>query len=237
MSEGPLPQMSWAMRAAERSPMVQRSRARGVEQAKAIVDAAQRLIAVKGNAFTTQELVKEAGIALQTFYRYFEGKDQLILAVIEQMVTESAETYKQQATKIDDPLERLQFYVTVVIRGLAAQGNGAASARFMATEHWRLQALFPEEMARASHAYTELIQAGIDAAVEAGWLDPPDSAAAGWLITQLVRSVFHYYAFVPPDGTYDEIAEQTWEFCLTGLGAARGRPPDSRRRLSRATRR
>jgi AcrR family transcriptional regulator len=236
MSEGALPEMSWAMRAAERSPMVQRSRARGVEQAKAIVDAAQRLIAVKGNAFTTQELVKEAGIALQTFYRYFEGKDQLILAVIEQMVTESAEKYKEQASGIADPLERLHFYVTVVIRGLAAQGYGVASARFMATEHWRLQALFPEEMARASHAYTDLIQGEIETAAEVGLLDPPDQASSSLLITQLARSVFHYYAFVPPDGTYDEIAERLWAFCLAGLGAASDRYPNGRRRLSRPTR-
>jgi TetR/AcrR family transcriptional regulator len=234
MSEGALSQTSWAERAADRSPIVQRSKARGVEQAKAIVDAAQRLIAIKGNTFTTQELVREAGIALQTFYRYFEGKDQLILAVIEQMVTESAQKFKEQAIGIDDPLERLHFYVTVVIRGLAAQGNGVASARFMATEHWRLQALFPEDMARASHAYTELIQGEIDAAAAAGLLDPPDPAAGGWLITQLARSVFHYYAFVPPDGTYDEIAERVWEFCLAGLGGGRDRAPVRPRRLSRS---
>jgi TetR/AcrR family transcriptional regulator len=236
MSEGAISQTSWAERAAERSPIVQRSKARGMEQAKAIVDAAQRLIAIKGNTFTTQELVREAGIALQTFYRYFEGKDQLILAVIEQMVTESAEKYKDQASALDDPLERLHFYVTVVIRGLSAQGNGVASARFMATEHWRLQALFPEDMARASHAYTELIQGEIDAAAAAGLLDPPDPAAGGWLITQLARSVFHYYAFVPPDQTYDEIAERVWEFCLAGLGGGRDRAPDKPRRLSRSSR-
>ena len=40
-------------------------------------------MAVKGPNFTTQELVKEAGIALQTFYRYFGSKDHLHLAVIE----------------------------------------------------------------------------------------------------------------------------------------------------------
>ncbi len=233
MSEGALSQTSWAERAAERSPIVQRSKARGVEQAKAIVDAAQRLIAIKGNTFTTQELVKEAGIALQTFYRYFEGKDQLILAVIEQMVTESAEKYKEQASGLDDPLERLHFYVTVVIRGLAARGDGVTSARFMATEHWRLQALVPEEMARASHAYTDLIQGEIDTATASGLLDPPDPASAGWLITQLARSVFHYYAFVAPDGTYDEIGERVWEFCLAGLGGGRNLAPESRRRRSR----
>ena len=35
----------------------------------AILDAARRLVDDKGEAFTTQELIKEAGVALQTFYR------------------------------------------------------------------------------------------------------------------------------------------------------------------------
>jgi AcrR family transcriptional regulator len=64
---------AWAERAADRSPLVHRSRARSIEQAKAMVDAARRLVAQKGERFTTQELVKEAGVALQTFYRHFEG--------------------------------------------------------------------------------------------------------------------------------------------------------------------
>ena len=71
--------VTWAERAAERSPVVQRSRDRGVEQAKSIVAAARRLMESKGPSFTTQELIKEAGIALQTFYRYFPGKDYLLL--------------------------------------------------------------------------------------------------------------------------------------------------------------
>lgn len=217
MSEAAPPGRSWADRAAERSPTVRRSRARGVEQAKVIVDAAQRLIALKGNAFTTQELVNEAGIALQTFYRYFEGKDRLVLAVIEHMITASAERYRDAARRIDDPLERLHFYVTTVIRDLAIQEDGMSSARFVATEHWRLQALFPEEMARVDHAYVELLQDEIDAAADAGLLDPPDRSASGWLLAQLVRAVFHHYAFVTP-GSCDVIGERVWEFCLAGLG-------------------
>ena len=41
--------------------MVQRSRSRGMQQAKVIVEAARRLIVAKGSGFTTQELAKEAG--------------------------------------------------------------------------------------------------------------------------------------------------------------------------------
>ena len=76
-------------RAVERSAAVQRSRSRIANQVRSMLDAARRLIAVKGDEFTTQDLVKEAGVALQTFYRYFAGKDELILAVIADAMTEA----------------------------------------------------------------------------------------------------------------------------------------------------
>jgi hypothetical protein len=63
----PAERATWAERVADRSPVVRRSRDRGVEQARSIVAAARRLIESKGPNFTTQELIKEAGIALQTF--------------------------------------------------------------------------------------------------------------------------------------------------------------------------
>ena len=44
-------------------------------QSKSIIDAARRLVRVKGDAFTTEELARESGIALQTFYNYFSSKD------------------------------------------------------------------------------------------------------------------------------------------------------------------
>src|SRR5262245_49679234 len=104
--------LPWAERAADRSPAVQRSRARQIEQAQVIVKAARRLIAERGERFTTQELVKEAGVALQTFYRLFAGKDQLLLAVFEDLIAQSCGEYEQVARELPDPVARLRFYVT-----------------------------------------------------------------------------------------------------------------------------
>ena len=86
MSEAPadstVPAASWALRAADRSPSVQRSRARSVQRAQQIVLAARRLATVKGANFTIHELVKEAGVALQTFYKHFEGKELVDLTLV-----------------------------------------------------------------------------------------------------------------------------------------------------------
>ena len=72
-----------------------------MEQARTIVEAAQRLIAAKGPNFTTQELIKEAGIALQTFYRYFPSKDHLLLAVIEDIIDENCKRVQEEREQAD----------------------------------------------------------------------------------------------------------------------------------------
>jgi TetR/AcrR family transcriptional regulator len=211
--------MSWVERAADRSPIVQRSRSRSIQQAKAIVDAARRLIVSKGSAFTTQELVKEAGVALQTFYRHFAGKDQLLLAVIEDIVTESCIGYEQEARALADPVARLRFYVTVVLHGVLEDDDGhdAAGPRFITTEHWRLQRLYPEELARANRPFTDLVLREIRAAADAGLLAPANPEYDAWLVTQLAMAVFHHYAFAPRDESGPQIAERLWSFCFAAL--------------------
>lgn len=199
--------------------MVKRSRARGVEQATAIVEAAQRLIAEKEGGFTTQELVKEAGIALQTFYRYFEGKDHLVLAVLEHIITESIQGYKAEAAGLDDPIARLRHYVTATITGLSSAGPDAKLPRFVTAEHWRLQSLYPVEVSNATRPFTELIRGELESAAEAGVIGGTvDTEYSAWLVTQLVMGVFHHYAFAGTDEPYDQLAAKVWAFCAGGLG-------------------
>ena len=208
-------QMTWAERAADRSPMVRRSRSRGVEQARTIVEAAQRLIATKGPSFTTQELIKEAGIALQTFYRYFPSKDHLLLAVIEDIIDENCRQYKKGASKLTDPIDRLRLYVTSTVSGLEGVGRGPS---FITAEHWRLQTIYPDEVSAATRPFTDLLLEEIREANVTGELEAPDPDYSAWLITQLVMAVFHHYDCSGLDEPSERIAERLWSFCLAALG-------------------
>jgi AcrR family transcriptional regulator len=212
--------MTWAERAAERSPMVQRSKSRGAEQTRVIVEAAQRLVATKGTGFTTQELIKEAGIALQTFYRYFPSKDRLLLAVLENIIEESCRTFEEQASALADPVERLHLYVTASVSGLDTLGEGPS---FVTAEHWRLQTICPEDVSVATRPFTDLLVSGIEEAKAAGQLETPDPEYAAWLITQLVMAVFHHYDCAGLDEPSAQVAGRLWSFCLAALG---GQSPD-----------
>ena len=223
-SAAPTP-LTWADRAADRSPAVQRSRARQVEQAKVVVDAARRLIAERGEGFTTQELVKEAGVALQTFYRLFAGKDQLLLAVFEDMIAEQCLLYEEAARGLPDPVARLHFYITEAVRSVGSDGAGGIQPRFVTAEHWRLHQLFPDEMSHATQAFTDLVLRQLEAAADEGLLAPADPERDAWFVTKLVMGVYHHYAFAAGAPDADDIGDQLWAFCLGALGGTSAAPP------------
>jgi AcrR family transcriptional regulator len=67
----------------------------------AFVDLAQQLIAVKGyEQLSVQELLDQTGSSKGAFYHYFDGKSELLSAVVERMVDAVLETVQPM---IDDP--------------------------------------------------------------------------------------------------------------------------------------
>jgi AcrR family transcriptional regulator len=207
--------MTWIERVAEQSPSVRRSRDRSVEQARLIVAAARRVIESNGPSFTTQELIQEAGIALQTFYRSFPGKDHLLLAVVEDIIDENCALFRAQAAEYSNPLDRLHVYVTATVRAL---DSPTSSPSFITSEHFRLQTLYPAEISQATKPYTDLIVEEISAAMDEGLLGPREPKELAWFITQLTMAVFHYYDCSGLTEPSEQIAERLWDFCLTALG-------------------
>jgi TetR/AcrR family transcriptional regulator len=212
--------MSWAEeRAVERSAAVQRSRTRIAEQVRLMLDAAGRLIETKGDAFTTQELVKEAGVALQTFYRYFSSKDELLLAVISDAMTEACARWERGAVGIPDPLDRVRYFITSILGGAGREPRRDALAQFMVTTHWRLHRVFPDELAAAEKPLVDLLCREIQTAVDTGQLTSTTPEVDAWFVAELVRSVYHHYAFASDPG--GDVQEHLWLFCLRALGGAR----------------
>jgi AcrR family transcriptional regulator len=184
-----------------------------------MLDAARRLIEAKGDEFTTQELVSEAGVALQTFYRYFASKDELLMAVIGDAMTETCELVAEAARDLPDPLDRLRFYVWSTLDKLDGTGSNSATSRFIVATRWRLHRQFPDELAEAERPFIDLLRTELDAAVETGAIKHRDSEWDSWFISELLRSVYHFYSFAPrTEGDLDVVKEQLWRFTLAALG-------------------
>lgn len=190
--------------------------ARRAEHAEAIFTAANRLVLEKGADFTTQELIKEAGVALQTFYRHYGSKDQLLLAVIAEQITGHCQALAEAGRKFDNPVDRLHFYITSTVESVSVADSTAS--RFITSQHWRLHQEFPGEIAMATRPYTDLITSVLAEGRATGSLTPRDPERDAWLITKIVMGVFHYFAFARDDDTARSAADDVWQFCCAAVG-------------------
>ena len=135
---------------------------RGPANSEALLAAAHRLVMERGENFTTQDLIKEADVALQTFYRHFGGKDQILIAVLADLINGHCEALAAKAEHFEDPVERFRYYVVDTLTMLVA--NPGATARFMTSQHWRLHQLYPEELAAATKPFADLVQRELEEA-------------------------------------------------------------------------
>jgi TetR/AcrR family transcriptional regulator len=199
------------------------------QHAAALRTAARGLIEQQGTAFTTQEVIREAGVSLQTFYRYYDGKDRLLLAVIAEMIEEHCARLADAARPLRDPVDRLRLYIsgTLDVLGLP---DGLPGAQFITSEHWRLHQLYPREVSEAVRPFTDLLRGEIEAAREDGSLAPRHPERDAWLVARTVMGAYHHYAFSPDDPTIATAAWDVWSYCYAGLGGAGPAPRDRRRR-------
>jgi TetR/AcrR family transcriptional regulator len=162
-------------------------------------------------------------VALQTFYRLFAGKDQLLLAVFDDMIAENCARYEEEARDLPDPVARLRFYITATLQTL---GNDDAEIgpRFVTSEHWRLYQLFPAEMNQATQPFADLVATQLELATVDGALAPADPQRAAWFVTKLVMAVFHHYAFADLPDDVTAIGDDLWAFCLAAVGGPTSTP-------------
>lgn len=220
-----------ARTAVGRLPGMSATRTSDVNPGTAILEAGRRLAAERGSAFTTQDVIKEAGVALQTFYRYYGGKDQLLLALIADLIQGYADGLRAQLADVDDPLEQLELSVKSTIAARSDPEAAAGAGRFITAEHWRLHDKFPQEIVAATQPVTSLIEEILVAGAASGAFTTVQPDRDAWLITKLIMSVFHHLAFVPDDpGAPD--ADAVWAFCLAAVTAPREAPRRRRTRRS-----
>lgn len=205
-----------------------RNGTRGPANSAALLAAAHRLVRERGDDFTTQDLVKEADVALQTFYRHFGGKDQILLAVVGDLIAGHCEQLAEAGASLADPVERLRAYVFGTLSALHTPGAGGA--RFMTSQHWRLHQAYPDELAAVTKPFADLVQRELEAGAALGLLHPRDPERDAWIINKLVMSVFHHFAFAEDDPAATTVADDVWGFCLAAVGGPPEPPPAKRRR-------
>src|SRR4029077_11192563 len=100
---------AWRQRAVSRSLNSARSRAE--QRVQRFLDAAFSLIDEKGTTeFTIQEVIDRSKQSLRGFYQYFDGKDELLLALFEETIREATDDLQAVIESESDPLEQLHAF-------------------------------------------------------------------------------------------------------------------------------
>jgi AcrR family transcriptional regulator len=207
---------AWQQRALHRS--LAAARTRSVVRLHLFVDAARQLAAETGDAsFTVQQVVQRSGQSLKSFYRYFEGKDGLLLALIEEDTRIGAQALTEWIARHDDPLDRLHGFVSGLL-GFLAMGE-ATYVGMLISEQRRLEQADPDGMTAALAPFTDLLESLLADAGSAGQIRPGDCRRDAATLFNLV--MHQLQALGPGAGRAEaeEAADYLWSFCTTGLAS------------------
>ena len=91
---------SWRDRALERS--LRAARAKAISRSDRFIQTAMELLEETGRSdFTVQELVDRSRTSLRSFYQYFAGKDELMVAILEERMARSAAAWREEVKDKD----------------------------------------------------------------------------------------------------------------------------------------
>jgi AcrR family transcriptional regulator len=213
---------AWRQRAVSRSLSAARTRAE--ERVQRLLDAAFGLMDEKGSTeFTIQEVVDRSKQSLRGFYQYFDGKDELLFALLEELIGESIDDLQKVVASESDPLARLRAFTIRLHEWCEPLGTGrkrGAHNRVPISEiSLQLAVKNPERLSAVMAPMSRQLVELLDAASASGAIQVGDTRRASLLIQQTVMYSFLMNRLVQNPRTRVS-AEDAWEFCLHGLGGS-----------------
>jgi AcrR family transcriptional regulator len=213
---------SWREMAVARS--LDPARVRAEKRVQRFLDAAVELMNTSsGKEFTVQEVVERSGQSLRSFYQYFAGKHELLLALFEESVRSTAERLEEVIAAEDDPLQRLRTFTVEyyrMCRPAPKKDEGKAGPTVLADFAQQLLTDHPKEAARAYVPLVSLLERVLDDAAAAGAVRP---GLRHRRIAGVVLQAISFNAFSATiSGTSvrldsGEPADELWELLLHGI--------------------
>ncbi|UXA20108.1 TetR/AcrR family transcriptional regulator [Mycobacterium sp. SMC-4] len=144
----------WQQRTIERR--LSSARARALARSSRFLGAALELVEESGRAdFTIQTLIDRSNLSLRAFYQHFAGKDELLLALFENVTSQFIESIRQEVAAADGPMGQLEAFC----RGFLsrAESSEAIGGRVMTIYHLGLEIERPEYFAKIWEPHQKLL--------------------------------------------------------------------------------
>jgi AcrR family transcriptional regulator len=221
------PVVSWRELAVTRS--LGSARTRAENRVQRYLDAALELMIENGAGkdFTVQEVVERSGQSLRSFYQYFGGKHELLLALFEESVRSTTELLREELADEDDALGRLHRFVVEYYQlcrpspPRESSSKRASKAPIMVDFAQQLLTGHPTEAAMAFAPLVSLFGELLDDAAAEGAIRPDlrRSPIAGMVLEAIMFNAFS----VTIGGTFatesvEDQAEELWNLVLNGIG-------------------
>jgi AcrR family transcriptional regulator len=212
--------LTWRELAVARS--LDSARTRAENRVQRFLDAALELMneTETGGEFTVQEVVERSGQSLRSFYQYFGGKHELLLALFEETVRSTTEALAKKLATEKDPLERVHRFV-LEYYAMCRAPKGRASARGVAPTMvdfaQQLLTAHPKEAARAFTPLVSLFGELLDEAKAAGVLrsNLRSERVAGVVLEAIMFNVFS--STIARVSMRDDDGEELWDLLLHGI--------------------
>jgi AcrR family transcriptional regulator len=205
---------SWRDRALERS--LRTAKAKAMSRSDKFIATAMEILQETGRTdFTVQELVDRSKTSLRSFYQYFSGKDELLLALLEESIAQSVAAWREKI----DGLDTMAALKTVVSSIYDGDGVGVGSLnRGMAPYHVGLADSHSTDYQRAISPMARVIHELVDRGVAEGSIR--SDIPADKLTVVFIQSVIGSTLFTALSKTAQERkadGETMWAFLSPGL--------------------
>jgi AcrR family transcriptional regulator len=206
---------TWRDRAVERS--LRSARAKAVSRSDRFIQAATEILSETGRTdFTVQELIERSKTSLRSFYQHFSGKEELLLALFEEIISNSVVEWRNEIAELPDSLSALRLLVGHIHAQAGPAGN--TMNRALSVYHLQLAESRPAEYARVLAPLRELILELVTDAVTVGTFRSdiePETLAT--MMMQTVVGAAHMHALGTEPSGVPLDTDRLWEFCIGGM--------------------
>ncbi|HUY63695.1 MAG TPA: TetR/AcrR family transcriptional regulator [Acidimicrobiales bacterium] len=186
------------------------------DTAARLVEAARTLMwQGAGPGFTVTEVVAEAGSSLKSFYRCFESKDELLVALFADDARRGAQALAAMVER-RAPDERLRTAVVGLFRFVSLDGR-LPYAAVLVGEHLRLAQSRPEQLQAVLSPFVELFERQLEEAQARCEIRPGHAGRDARMLFHVVVSHLHALICHQIDDQPAQLAEDLWSFCAAAL--------------------
>lgn len=202
---------AWRQRAVDRSTQAVRERA--AERVQRFMTTARFLIDEKQSTdVTVQEVVDRSGQSLRSFYQYFSGKHELLLALFEEEML-SAAVRLRDASAGGDPIDRLRRAVAFLFE--TASPGPTSTQPLFADFASTLVVDHPEEVTAAYVPVFECLAEIVEQIAAQGQLRDVRPRRAAVIVLQAATVTAG--GRTSSDGSQPITGDEVWEFCLSAI--------------------